>query len=129
GHRPLWIGFPIVCGTFSMLRLGIALGSFATLTLAQQPTGPHLVATRLIGNNPATLIVAVDPVTGFVSNRDRFIGDVLPPLAIALDPYDGHVLLAVDQGNGSSLLLRIVDGGATSASTVMAEIPGRVSQI
>ena len=109
-------------------RRVLALAGLATLLSAQQPARPFLIATSLPGGNPAAQIVAVDVSTGAASGLPRFTGDTLRPLAIAIDPYDGHVLLAIDQNNGASRLLRIT-GFAPGQSYTMAEIPGRVSQI
>src|SRR5262249_14295513 len=102
-------------------------GLIGSLATAQLPSDPHLVATHLPGSDPATQIMAVDAVTGVVTGMGRFDGDTLPPCAFAIDPYDGHLLIALDQGDGTSPAARIFDHGATTL--VLAVVPGLVSHI
>jgi hypothetical protein len=102
-----------------------ALGLCLAAAAGQQPSRAHQVLVQMPGTDPVSRVVAVDAQSGAVALRGRFDGDTLPPLAIALDPYDGDTLVAVDTGAGSSRILRIA-GDPSGGSQILAEVPGKV---
>jgi len=106
-------------------HIAAALGLCLAGAAGQQPSRAHQVLVRMPGTDPASRIVDVDPQSGAVALRGRFDGDTLPPLAIALDPYDGDTLVAVDTGAGSSRIVRVA-GDPSGGTQVLAEVPGTV---
>src|SRR5262245_16160567 len=65
------------------------------------------------GFGPQSQLVAVTG-TGAMAPFGRFPSDALPPLAVALDPIDRELLVAVDLGGGTSRLLRLRPNGSTA---------------
>lgn len=111
-----------------MLRILLTLTCSAAL-LAQAPSRPHVVASRMAEGNPATRLIAVDGTSGQLSVLPRFVGDDLSPLAIALDPFDGQAIVALDTAVGSSRIVRVtIDGGPGNALT-LGEVPGKVCDL
>lgn len=109
-----------------MLR-GLAITLFAAANLfAQIPVHPHVVLTRLPGGNPSAALVEVDPGTATAVQLGRFPHDNLPPLAIALDPFNRQVLVAVQLPNGTSRVLRIERSNAGLVEQTMCDVPGSV---
>src|SRR5262249_34393969 len=106
-------------------HIAAALGLCLACAAGQAPSRAHQVLVRMPGTDPASRIVAVDSQSGTAALRDRFDGDTMTPLAIALDPYDGDTLVAVDTGGGSSRILRIA-GDPSGGSQLLAEVPGKV---
>lgn len=92
-------------------------------------SGVHVVATRLPGA-PATALFAVDAIAGSVLQLPRFQFDVLPPLAVAIDPYDHHLYVALDRGDGTSMLVRLSPQVSWLRADVLAAgVSGRVTQL
>jgi hypothetical protein len=97
--------------------------------LAQVPSRPHVVVSRMADGNPATRLIVADPTSGQLTNLPRFAGDDLCPLAIALDPFDGQAVVALDTATGSSRLVRVaIEGGAPAAIT-LGEVSGKVCDL
>jgi hypothetical protein len=71
-------------------------------------------------------LVAVDPVTGVVSPLPTFASANLPPLALAQDPFDGALLVALDGGSGGSVVVRLVPSGGGFAEFVLGSYPAPV---
>ncbi|MBM4059630.1 MAG: hypothetical protein FJ265_00825 [Planctomycetes bacterium] len=101
--------------------LGASLG-------AQVPTYPHLVLTQLPGS-PAAQLVAVDAATGVPTALGRFPSDTLPPRAVAIDPYDGAPIVALDLGPALSRIVRLESAGAGFAEFLVADLPGPVKSL
>lgn len=104
------------------LLLGLLLPA---ALVAQSPSLPHVVFTRLPGANPVAQLVEVHATTGAVQTLGRFPSDSLPPLAVAFDIHDGAILVAVDQGGGVSRLVRLVRSGAGFTEHRLAVVSGR----
>lgn len=101
----------------------------AAALAAQAPTYPHLVLTRLAAGNPAAAIVAVDTATSTIAPRGRFPADNLPPLAIALDPFNRHVLVALLLQPGTSRIVRLQPSGLAWIEHPMCDVPGRITDL
>jgi len=99
----------------------------AALAPGQQATGPHLVLARMPGN-PSSRLYDVNAGNGAVAARPRFLGDDFMPLAIAIDPFDRHALIAVDLGNGQSRILRLPPWPG-AAPWILADVNGRIVQL
>ena len=95
---------------------------------AQVPTVPFVVLTRLPGQ-PASALLEVDPATGVAAPLGAFPSDVLPPLAVAVDPFDGALFVAVDVGGGASRVVRLVRSGVGFAEALLLVVPARVTQL
>lgn len=102
---------------------------FALPLQAQTADYPHLVLTRLPGSNPSAAIVAADLSLGTVSQLGRFAADTLPPLAIALDPFDRHVLVAVELQPGTSRIVRLEPSNSGFVQHPMCDVAGRVTSL
>lgn len=112
------------------MRLPLAVLScflcLATLATAQTTPDRAVIATRLIGV-PTTQLLDVDLVTGGVTPFGPFPSDGLPPLAVAVDPVNRDLLVALDAG-GSTRLLRLTrQGHAILSERLLAQLNGRVS--
>src|SRR5262245_45034190 len=108
------------------------LAAFTVLiaaAVAQVPPATTVVLTDA-GFGQRSLLVAVSS-TGAMTNFGRFPSDALPPLAVALDPIDREILVAVDLGGGTSRLLRLRPNGSTgfAGEIVLADLPGRCEQL
>lgn len=112
-----------------MLRTPIACCLLAAMVAAQTPTFSHVVLTRLPGANPAAAIVEVDTTTSAITPLGRFPSDTLPPLAIGLDPFDRHLLVALDLGAATSRIVRLARTGAGLLEFPMCDVPGRVTAL
>lgn len=97
--------------------------------LAQVPSRPHVVATRMADGNPATRLIAVDSSSGQLSQLPRFTGDDLSPLAITLDPFDGQAIVALDTGAGSTRIVRVAIEGSTGNAFSIGEVQGKVCDL
>lgn len=111
----------LLAAVLTSLPVALLAGAAA----AQATTTPHIVLTRLAGA-PASLLAEVDPVTGAVQPLPAFASHGLPPLAVAIDPFDGDLLVALDAGGGSSLIVRLVRVAGAFAELPIAVLPGRV---
>jgi hypothetical protein len=98
----------------------------ASAVAAQPATFPHLVLTDVGPGTPASALVEVDPQSGSVLPLGGFSSDALAPLAVAFDPYDGDVLVALDGGAAQSVIVRLDDVGGSWAEFPVAVVPGRV---
>src|SRR5262245_31361442 len=98
-------------------------------TVAQVPPATTVVLTD-VGFGPRSQLVAVSS-TGAIASFGRFPSDALAPLAVALDPIDRQVVVAVDLGGGTSRLLRLLPGAGTAfaGEVVLADVPGRCEQL
>ncbi len=110
-----------------MLLRPLAAILLAAPLAAQATAYPHLVLTRLPGTNPAAAIVAVDTATSTITPLGRFATDNLPPLAITLDPFDRHLLVALDLGTGNSRIVRLERIGSAFIEHPMFDLPGRIT--
>lgn len=90
---------------------------------------PHVVLTAMPGGTPAAQLVEVDPTTGAATPLGRFPNDLLVPLAIALDPFDRHLLIASDLGSGQSRITRLERTPTGLAQYPMLDVPGRVTAL
>lgn len=97
--------------------------------VAQSPTFPHIVLTQLTGAPVAAQLVEVDPVLGTVQPLGGFPSNTLPPLALAVDPYDGALLVALDQGAGTSSIVRLQRVGSGLVELPVAQVNGRVTEL
>jgi hypothetical protein len=101
----------------------------ASILPAQVLPGGAVVAVRR-STPPATALLAVDLLTGAVTPLPRFASDGLAPLAVAFDPVDRDLLLCVDDGLGSSMVLRFPTRlGTPGPEWTIGIVPGRVRQL
>ncbi|MBL8753339.1 MAG: hypothetical protein JNK15_08570 [Planctomycetes bacterium] len=109
-----------------MLR-ALVVVSATTMVLEAQvaATLPHTVLVRMPAPVQSAL-AAVDPTTGVVSPLPTFASANLPPLALAQDPFDGALLVALDGGSGGSLVVRLVPNGGAYAEFVLGSYPAPV---
>jgi hypothetical protein len=96
---------------------------------AQVPTGTAVVLTHPAG--PAAAQVLAVSAAGAVSAFGRFPSDTMPPLAIELDPFDRHVIVALDRGNGMTRIVRLVpDAAGTFVLEIqIGDLTGRCEQL
>ncbi len=112
----------------AMCRLPLALVAAASVVAAQAPTVPFVVLTRLPGAT-ASALLEVDPVTGASVPLGGFASDTLSPLAVAVDPFDGALFVAVASGASGSLVLRLVRAGAGWAEFPLLSVSAPVVQL
>lgn len=99
------------------------------LASAQVAPGNAVVMVRQPGT-PATQLLAVNLTSGATSPLPRFPADVLTPLAVAIDPIDGEMVLAMDAGSGISRLFRYtMAGGVPAGERAMGDVPGHVTEL
>lgn len=98
--------------TFALLA-AIACSSM----LPAQLSGTAVVATRT-SVTPATLLLQVDLATGLYTARPRFASDHLPALAVAVDPTDGSVLMALDDAGRSRIVRLPANGGEIGLGSI-----------
>jgi hypothetical protein len=96
--------------------------------VAQPPLYPELVLTRLAGGSgaPVAQLLEVDLTGGTVTPLPRFASDTLPPSAVARDPYDGSIFVALDAG-GTSTVRRLERTATGFVESLNAQLPGRVT--
>lgn len=104
----------------------VLLTSWAT---AVGQAHPHVVLAADPGSSPAALLLEVDVSTGAVVTLGRFPNDMLPPLAVACDPFDRHLLVASDLGAGQSRIVRIERTPTGLVQYPMLDVPGRVTAL
>lgn len=103
--------------------------TLATVVVAQTPTFPHLVLVAHPSGNPAAEVLEVDTVAGSFASLGRWPADVLPPLAIAVDPFDRHLLVAVNLGGNMSRIVRLERTPTGLVQYAMLDVPGAVSSM
>lgn len=108
-----------------MLRILVCSFAAVGVLVGQAPTLDHFVLTALAGS-PAAQVVAVDPILGTSTPVGPFPSDNLAPLAMTQDPYDGDLLVALDQGGGFSKIIRLNRFAGAYIEYQMAMVPGRV---
>lgn len=106
---------PIRCLLFAAL-------SATALPAQLQGTAVVAIAT---GSTPATLLLDVDLQSGSLSPRPAFASQGLPPLALAVDPTDGSLLLALASGSQS----RIVRLAPSGAELLLGDVPGSCREL
>ena len=107
----------------------IVLVAILASALAAQATSPHVVLTDVAPGSPRTLLLEVDPVLGTAQPLGGFPAAVFEPLAITIDPFDDDLLVALDQGLGQSLVIRLTRFAGALVETPVAVIPGRVTEL
>lgn len=90
------------------------------------PTFPDIVLTALPGN-PATQLVAFDRGLGTVTALPRFPSDGLAPRAVAIDPYDRALYVALDVAAAGSQIVRLDRAGAGFTEHGITTLPGPVT--
>jgi len=108
-----------------MLRTLVCSFAAASALVGQAPTLDHFVLTALPGS-PAAQVVAVDPILGSSTSIGSFPSDNLTPLAMTQDPFDGDLLVALDQGGGFSKIIRLHRFVGTYIEYPMATLAGKV---
>ncbi|MCC7066726.1 MAG: hypothetical protein IT456_28280 [Planctomycetes bacterium] len=106
-----------------------AVSTAATMAVAQTPTFPHLVLAAHPSGNPAAEILEVDTAAGMFASLGRFPADVLPPLAITMDPFDRHLLVALNLGTNLSRIVRLERTPTGLIQYAMCDVPGAVSSM
>jgi hypothetical protein len=107
------------------MRLLLPLPVLLLNAVLQPQADPEavLVASRMPGI-PATAVFALDVATGTHAALSRFPSDHLPPLAIAVDPADREPVVALDDGNGTTIVRLHVRGLQVLGETLLARLPG-----
>ena len=95
------------------------------MLLGQAPTLPHYVLTATAGGAGCE-VVEVDPVIGTSTPIGPFPSDLLAPLAMTQDPYNGDLLVALDLGGTASSIIRLHRFFGTYVEYPMGSVPGRV---
>lgn len=113
---------PFMLRSLALVVASLVLASTAVL---HAQTQPNFVLTALAGN-PASQVLKIDPVTGGMQSIGGFQSDNLSPLALAQDPFDGDLLVALDEGTGSSRIIRLHRFAGTYLEFPLATVPGRV---
>ncbi len=111
-----------------MLRTLVCSCAAVGVLVGQSQTQPHFVLIALAGN-PAAQVVQVDPVLGTSQSIGAFPSDSLAPLAMVQDPYDGDLLVALDQTGGMSHIVRLHRFSGTYLEFSMAFVPGHVADL
>ena len=112
-----------------MLRvLALAIASLVAASLARAQSQSHFVLTELPGA-PVALVLAVDPVTGVAQPLPGFASDTLSPLALTQDRFDGDLLVALDEGSGTSRVIRLHRFAGTYLEFPMLSVPGKVVEL
>ncbi len=95
---------------------------------AQVPPATSLVLTATAAGTAQLVGVAAN---GAIAAFGPFPSDVLPPQAVEVDPIDRHALVAVDLGNGTSRVLRLLPGVGTAfaGELPLADLPGPCAQL
>jgi hypothetical protein len=111
-----------------MFRRSLAVLVGAAL-IAQAPTVPVVVLTRLPGATQSALL-EVDPVTGLATPLPGFLGDSMRPLAVAVDPFDGAVFVALDAVAVAAVqVVRLVRTGSGWSEHPLVQIGSRITQL
>lgn len=79
------------------------------------------------GTTPATLALEVDLQNGTYTVLPSFSTDVHPPLAIASDPIDRTVLVALDTGSATQVMRRVFL--PTPGESLVGTVPGRAVEL
>ncbi len=90
---------------------------------------PHVVLTSLAAGSPRAQILDVDLALATATPLPRFPADVLPPLAITVDPFDRDLVVAFDLGTGNSRVVRLQRAGTTLVQHPMFDVPGRITAL
>ncbi|GAB4136954.1 MAG: hypothetical protein Fur0037_01790 [Planctomycetota bacterium] len=93
------------------ILLDAGLAAQEALILTAMPTAPRARLLRVDASGSWTAM------PGFPS-------DGLPPLALAIDPYDGAAVVALAEPGGGSRLVRLSRMGSTGAERVIGTAPG-----
>lgn len=89
-----------------------------------------LVLTDLQTGNPRAQLLMVDSNAGAWQTAPRFTHDNLAPLAIAVDGYDGGVVMALANSNTTSIVVRLqLAGTAVLHERTLGQLPGRCSHL
>lgn len=93
----------------------------------QVGAGHALVASR--GTASMTELVEVDLLTGTVQALGGFAADDLAPLAVALDPINLDIVLALDLGGSTRFLRLSLSGAQVVAERVLGDVLGTASHL
>lgn len=103
--------------------------TFAATTLAQVPADWLVYATSLPGANPATQVLG-GPSNAPAQPFGRFTVDSLPPTAIEVDPYNGHILIALQASPTLTHVYRLIPQGLQiTAALPIGDLPGPCRQL
>jgi len=97
------------------------------VSLVAQATHPHYVLTEPAPGAPAE-VYSVDPLSGS-AQLELTMNVTWQPLAIAHDPFDGDLFVALDDGLGQSQVFRLHEVFGAWAPIALAGVPGRVCDL
>jgi len=95
---------------------------------AQVAPGDSVAAVHLTGAPFSTQLLIIDQF-GTVTPYGRFPSDTMPPLAVAIDPYDRELLVALDLGATSRVVRLLPTGTQLVGEIVIGDLPGRCQQL
>ena len=110
--------------TFVLAVASLVAAPIASVS-GQAQTLPHFVLTELLGS-PAAQVLELDPLTGAYQPIIGFPSDNLPPLAMAQDPIDGDLLVALWEAVGNSRVVRLHRFAGAYVEVPVVTVPGRV---
>ncbi|MBK8100724.1 MAG: hypothetical protein IPK26_26855 [Planctomycetes bacterium] len=127
GHSAL--DDPIGYDAETMLPRLLSAFILATAAATQVPADWIVYATRLPSTNPAAQILG-GPSTAQPQPFGRFAVDQMPPTAIEVDPYDGHILLALEAGPTLTRVYRLIPQGLQLTAAIrIGDLPGPCRQL
>jgi len=110
-----------------MLRLSFLSALLLPAAVAAQATHA-IVATKLSGV-AKTQLLSVDLTNGQATAFSRFSHDALAPLALAIDPLNRDVILALELGSNSRLVRLGVAGTSVVRVKLLADVSGHVTSL
>ncbi|MEO6596457.1 MAG: hypothetical protein ABIP94_17030 [Planctomycetota bacterium] len=111
-----------------LLLLGLTFAAAMDPAAGQVAPDRTVVATNVPAGPPATRLLAIDSL-GAIANYGSFPSDAAAPRAVAIDPYDRHIVLAVALGGMSRLLRLVPDGSSFTQEIVLGDVAGVCVQV
>lgn len=97
--------------------------------LGGQIPGGHAVVATAMSGTPSTALVSADLGTGASTPLGSFPSDGLAPLAVAVDPVDLDLILALDTGSSSRIVRLELAGLTPVQEKSLATLPGTITDL
>lgn len=110
---------------FSHLLFSAAVVVLTAMPLASQQ---YVVASRLTGN-PATVLTLIDVIPGVTIPISTFASANLPPRAVAFDPINRGLLLALESGTDTRIVRLSLQGATVTFEQTLNQFAGIVTDI
>lgn len=104
------------------VRPGFLPSALASAALALPLAAQGGTAVVAIDNSGSTALFEVDLTTGALGVLPSFPSAGFAPRALAIDPIDRNLLLALDTGSATQIV-RLLPGGAAFQETVLGTVP------